>query len=278
MNFYIIESDIKNQQLFTNLVEDDFENSILGITADFTQAYDQLLQFRVDVLILPFAAENSGGGTGVDLITRLRQVNVRPKIIITGPNDHQIKSQAYQAGALVYLQTPINVDEAAQLLKLISTQVTLTTKLRTISQLSSITQLQLHQQVSRDQIEHVSDILRFLGIAAEPGSHDILKIIRLMVYQKLNFNDIDFERDLKFDDREKKNSLQRIRRTLKVGITNLAAMCIDYPENELLLEYANNLFEYKNIHVEIQRLNQEQPDNSQLSLPHFFLMDYYKKH
>ena len=38
---------------------------------------------------------------------------------------------------------------------------------------------------------------------------------------------------------------QRIRRDIKTGLNNLAHMCMDYPENDIILEYANNLYEYK---------------------------------
>ncbi|MDN3537535.1 DNA-binding domain-containing protein [Limosilactobacillus fermentum] len=55
-----------------------------------------------------------------------------------------------------------------------------------------------------------------------------------------------------------------------MGITNLATMCIDYPENDILLEYANNLFEYQNIHVEIQRLHHQDVRRGQVSIQRFF--------
>ncbi|MDD6421404.1 MAG: DNA-binding domain-containing protein, partial [Lactobacillus delbrueckii] len=60
------------------------------------------------------------------------------------------------------------------------------------------------------------------------------------------------------------------RRTLHIGIVNLATMCIDYPDNEMLLDYANNLFEYQNIHVEMQHQNGKELERGQISLQHFF--------
>lgn len=119
-------------------------------------------------------------------------------------------------------------------------------------------------------MDRVDAILRFLGIAAETGSEDIRKIIRLMVDQKATFAAIDFSRDLHLDDHAKKITYQRIRRALRMGIVNLATMFTDYPENEILLEYANNLFEYQNVHIEIQRLRNEKVRHGQISIQHFF--------
>ena len=59
-------------------------------------------------------------------------------------------------------------------------------------------------------------------------------------------------------------------RSFGTGIVNLATMCIDYPDNEMLLDYANNLFEYQNIHVEMQYQNGKELERGQISLQHFF--------
>ena len=50
----------------------------------------------------------------------------------------------------------------------------------------------------------------------------------------------------------------------------LAHMCMDYPENDIILEYANNLYEYKNVHNEILFLKGERNSSGQVSLKHFF--------
>ncbi|MCG4840766.1 DNA-binding domain-containing protein, partial [[Ruminococcus] torques] len=84
------------------------------------------------------------------------------------------------------------------------------------------------------------------------------------------FSDIDFASVLHFDAHTKKIVFQRIRRALKVGLNNLANMFLDYPENEILMEYANNLFGYKNVHNEVLKLKGVQNNGGQISLQHFF--------
>ena len=91
-----------------------------------------------------------------------------------------------------------------------------------------------------------------------------------MVDQKRGFSDIDFASVLHFDANTKKIVFQRIRRALKVGLNNLANMFLDYPENEILMEYANNLFGYKNVHNEVLKLKGVQNNGGQISLQHFF--------
>ena len=85
-----------------------------------------------------------------------------------------------------------------------------------------------------------------------------------MVDQKLGFSDIDFASVAHFDAHTK-IVFQRIRRALKVGLNNLANMFLDYPENEILMEYANNLFGYKNVHNEVLKLKGVQNNGGQIS-------------
>ena len=109
------------------------------------------------------------------------------------------------------------------------------------------------QSEHRLQMDRVNAILRFLGIASETGNKEILKIIRIMVDQNISFSSIDFQRDLGLDEHEKKIVYQRIRRALRVGITNLAGMCNEYSENEILLEYANAFLNTKTSTLKFRR-------------------------
>lgn len=270
MNFYLLENDPQTASILQNLIEADFNNTLVGTTADPQSAYEDLLQFRVDVMIL---AAQLGEMTGPDLINRLTKVHSHPHFIITGPvPTPPEKSAAYQAGVDFYLPTPLNVDEARHVIHLVTSQVHLTTQLNLIYELAASTNSPSRrpQATQRRQMDRVDSILRFLGIAAETGSEDIRKVIRLMVDQKITFAAVDFARDLHLTAHEKKIAYQRIRRALRVGITNLATMCTDYPENEILLEYANNLFEYQNVHIEIQRLHNQPVRHGQISIQHFF--------
>ncbi|XRD93556.1 DNA-binding domain-containing protein [Pediococcus pentosaceus] len=47
-------------------------------------------------------------------------------------------------------------------------------------------------------------------------------------------------------------------------------MCIEYPENEVLLEYANSLFDFQNVYNEMQRIREVGAQRGQISIQHFF--------
>lgn len=269
MNFYLLQDDQATSALLRDLIENDFDNTLVGLTADPNRAYEKLLQLRVDIMILPYQPH---GMDGVELIYRLQQVNNHPHFIMVGPPTPAAKEAAYRAGCDFYLPHPLNHTEARHIIRQVATHVRLLNRVNRIYEISSssIAPYNRPQAAQRRQMDHVDTVLRFLGIASETGSEDIRKIIRVMIDQKTSFSSIDFQRDFHADDHEKKIAYQRIRRALRVGITNLATMCIDYPENDILLEYANNLFEYQNIHVEIQRLHHQDVRRGQVSIQRFF--------
>ncbi|RZM15266.1 transcriptional regulator [Lactobacillus delbrueckii] len=270
MHFYITNKNTKNLQLISDALERNFENIIVGRSTDAQRTFDDLRQLRVDVLVVDY---DLAPFDGLALLRRLKQANILPRVIMTAntPSESLITA-AYQNGCDFFIHHQLNSEEIAHISKIISTTLQLLSNMRVISELSgSLNNPYGRQQTTHhQQIDHVTDTLRFLGIASEKGYEDIMKIIRLMVVKDMSFDQIDLEESFGINSREKKVIYQRIRRTLHIGIVNLATMCIDYPDNEMLLDYANNLFEYQNIHVEMQHQNGKELKRGQISLQHFF--------
>ncbi|WP_270237978.1 DNA-binding domain-containing protein [Lactobacillus delbrueckii] len=270
MHFYITNKNTKNLQLISDALEQNFENIIVGRSTDAQRTFDDLHQLRVDVLVVDY---DLAPFDGLALLRRLKQANILPRVIMTAntPSESLITA-AYQNGCDFFIHHQLNSEEIAHISKIISTTLQLLSNMRVIGELSgSLNNPYGRQQTTHhQQIDHVTDTLRFLGIASEKGYNDIMKIIRLMVDKDMSFDQIDLEESFGISSREKKVIYQRIRRTLHIGIVNLAIMCIDYPDNEILLDYANNLFEYQNIHVEMQHQNGKELERRQISLQHFF--------
>ncbi|APG72297.1 response regulator receiver protein [Lactobacillus delbrueckii subsp. jakobsenii ZN7a-9 = DSM 26046] len=270
MHFYITNKNTKNLQLISDALEQNFENIIVGRSTDAQRTFDDLHQLRVDVLVVDY---DLAPFDGLALLRRLKQANILPRVVMTAntPSESLITA-AYQNGCDFFIHHQLNSEEIAHISKIISTTLQLLSNMRVIGELSgSLNNPYGRQQTTHhQQIDHVTDTLRFLGIASEKGYNDIMKIIRLMVDKDMSFDQIDLEESFGINSREKKVIYQRIRRTLHIGIVNLATMCIDYPDNEILLDYANNLFEYQNIHVEMQHQNGKGLERRQISLQHFF--------
>ena len=270
MNYYITNKDPKILQSVAKIIEQNFENTLVGTSTDAKRTFDDLRQLRVDILIMDY---DLSPFNGLKLIKHLHEVNITPRIIMSDKTaSPTLISAAYNLGCAFFLHYPLDQAEINTVTTTIASQLKLINRMSIISELSStINNPYTRKQTDhRKQIDHVIDVLRFLGIASENGYDDIIRIAHLMVDKNAGFNQLDLENILNISTKEKKVIYQRIRRTLKIAIANLATMCIDYPDNEMLLDYANNLFEYQNIHVEIHHQNRQDSDRGQISLQHFF--------
>ncbi|MDN3537534.1 hypothetical protein QPX96_08670 [Limosilactobacillus fermentum] len=61
MNFYLLQDDQATSALLRDLIENDFDNTLVGLTADPNRAYEELLQLRVDIMILPYQPHGMDG-------------------------------------------------------------------------------------------------------------------------------------------------------------------------------------------------------------------------
>ncbi|SEM80663.1 two-component system, response regulator YcbB [Ligilactobacillus sp. WC1T17] len=269
MKFYITNKNLDKISLIREALERSFENVVVGESTDAQRTFDDLRQIKVDILIVDY---DLSPFDGLELLKKLKDANITPRIIMSANTPKAPLLEAAYKNGCDFLIQQLNPLEIYHISKIISTQLKLLSNMRVINELSDNLSNPYDQQQTthRKQTDHVADTLRFLGIASEKGYDSIVKINNIMVDKDQTFDQLNLEKDLEIDANEKKNMYQRIRRTIYVGITNLATMCIDYPDNEMLLDYANNLFGYQNIHAEIQHQNGIEIERGQISLQHFF--------
>lgn len=213
------------------------------------------------------------GISGIELIKKVHQLKPAIRfIMISQVKDSDLRAEAYEAGIEFFIDKPINVIEVKTVVEKVSQNIQMTQKLENIQSLvggGATPAPPQHDQQSVNR-ETVLSILRFLGITSEAGSSDILAISQIMQEQNLSFREIDFEAQYHIDDREKKIMFQRIRRAIKTGLTNLATLCMDDMGDEIVVEYANTLYEYKNVRNEMLYLEGTRSTGGKTSLKHFF--------
>ncbi|MEY8442493.1 DNA-binding domain-containing protein [Lactobacillaceae bacterium 24-114] len=270
MNFYIVDDDNEATSLLKDIIENDFNNSVVGTTYNSEQAVEDVIRLSIDVM---FVNPSLSQIDGIDLVKRIQQSNHHPHfIMVSQAFDPSMRTNSYQAGVDFCIEKPINVAEIKTIIRLIGENINMSNRMLQILDLVSgaANQNTVDINFKSKEKENIRSILRFLGITNGSGAQDITRIINVMVEQELAFEDVNFQEVFRCDDHGKKIILQRIRRDLKTGLNNLAHMCIDYPENDIILEYANNLFEYKNVHNEMLLINSKLPHGGQVSVKHFF--------
>lgn len=273
MNFFIVDDDVSVPLVLKQIIEQNFDFTVVGWANSAREALDQWLALDVDVLLVDLLmAEMSG----IDLVKKLKviQPNLRVVMISQVRSPH-LREEAYRGGIEFFIDKPINVIEVKTVLEKVVQNLQMEQKLNHIQNLlgdqsASLQVVVDKKAIQKDQQAKMRSILNLLGIATETGVSDILFIAEIMLEKQLHFKDINFAADYQIDEHEKKIIFQRVRRALKVGLTNLAHLCLDDFENELFINYGNALFEYKNVHEEMQYLQGKRTEHGKTSLRVFF--------
>ncbi|MCP9333562.1 response regulator [Lentilactobacillus hilgardii] len=269
MKFYIVDDDSSIPMMLRRIIEKDPQNDVVGIAHEAKKALADLTLMAVDIVLVDLLMPEI---SGIELIKQLKQRKPSLRfIMISQVRDSELRSEAYQTGIEFFIDKPINVIEVKTVIEKVIQNIQMTEKLTHIQALvgGSLTAEPVVDQRQKAK-ERILSILRFLGMTSEAGSSDILAIAQMMLEQHLTFREIDFNKAYHIDYREKKILFQRIRRAIKTGLTNLATLCMDDMDNEVVIEYANSLYEYKNVRNEMQFLRGTRQTGGKTSLRHFF--------
>ncbi|EHB5082241.1 TPA: DNA-binding domain-containing protein [Enterococcus faecalis] len=269
MNFYIIDDDPSVVMILQRIIEEDFNHVVCKSTNDSIEAYKDLLISDINIVLIDLLMPKLDGVTLVEKIHKSR-----PKlkfIMISQVRDETLRQNAYKSGIEFFINKPINIVEVRSVVSKVKQSIEMEAKLKNIQELlgSSITQ-QTQENIQERQIERIRSILSFLGITAEGGYSDIIAICKVMLDYNLSFEQVDFNKYLSMDAHCQKIMLQRVRRAVKKAMVNIAHLCIDDFENEIVFQYANNLFGYQNIHLEIQAIQKENLHGGKITLRKFF--------
>lgn len=269
MNFYIVDDDPAIPMMLRRILEQDPTNSVVGTAPAAQKAIADIMLIDVDIVLVDLLMP---GMSGIELVDKLKRLHPTLRfIMISQVKDADLRAEAYQAGIEFFIDKPINLIEVKTVVEKVAQSIQMAAKLNDIQSLvGGVTTAKPAVDPHQAQKAKILSILRFLGITSEAGSADILAITQIMIDQQLSFREIDFNVAYHIDDREKKIVFQRVRRAIKTGLTNLAHLCLDDMGDEIVVEYANTLYEYKNVRSEMLYLEGERSTRGKTSLKRFF--------
>lgn len=270
MKFYIVDDDPSIPMILQQILEQDPQNDVVGTATDAKMALADLMLTNVDIVLIDLLMPVI---SGTELVKKLKTAKPNLRfIMISQVRDSDLRAEAYQAGIEFFIDKPINIVEVKTVIQKVVQNIQMTAKLSNIQTLvdGGIVNSEPAVNQHAEQKEKILAILRYLGITSESGSSDILSVCQLMIDKNLSFKAIDFNQEYAIDDHEKKILFQRIRRAVKAGLTNLVSLYIDNMGDEILVEYANALYEYKNVRAEMAYHQGKRESGGKVSLQHFF--------
>ncbi|MCI1974361.1 MAG: response regulator [Limosilactobacillus sp.] len=267
MKYYIIDDDQSILYVLQNIIEQNFNDEVVGMNDHSPAALKELLVRDVDIVLVDLLMPEL---SGIELVKQVKKIKPNTRfVMISKVQDSEMRAKAYQAGIEFFINKPINLIEVKAVLEKVEQNMQMASQLSSISQMINNFNHQATSPQQTSPADQASATLKYLGMASEKGATDILQIIPLMRSHGTNYRNLNLNELLGLTEHQKKVVEQRIRRAIKVGLANTANRLIDNPYDEQLSDLANSLFGYENVHGEMLYQQNKQKSGGRVNLQRF---------
>ena len=279
--FMIIDDDVNVIKMLSNIIKKNDLGKIVEELDSSKHAINEILFYNPDIVLIDYLLPPIDG---VEVVQSIREEGYKGKVImISQVEDEYMISKAYNVGVLFFITKPINSIEVINVIKTVSHSIELENSLSMIKY--ALSNVNNNQPVTKQ--EHASDsiesILTDLGIIAEPGSHDLIKIInKIYSYRKIDpmstyklhdiYEEVIEDSNLSFNKvpiKDIKSLEQRIRRIIQKSLANIAQIGQEDFYNPKFIEYSTLLFDLKHIKQEIRYLENPSQDRGRVNIKKF---------
>ena len=246
MRYFIVDDDRASRIMLTSIINDCTLGTVIGEATNGQEAIPQILMTQPEFILIDLLMPKLDGISTLDHLVKNGYTG--SVIMISQVVNKDMVADAYNHGVEYFIHKPINKIEVESVLRKTEEQYRLKNSILAIRQsLSNFEQPNvLHRKkTTRD---HIQTILNDMGIVAEVGSEDIIRMIEQLVLHQTKIAPLPplkeiYENLAKLTkttpdeiSKETKAIEQRIRRTIFASMINLANLGI--------VDYTNSEFEY----------------------------------
>lgn len=265
MRFYIVDDDEGVVRILTNIVEEYDLGEVIGSAFDGETARREILQYSPDIVMADLLMPKLDGNRLVADVKALK-----PKvsfIMLSQVSDPHLIGEAYMAGIEFFISKPINKIAVERVTKKVVERIEMETVLRDIRKvLIDNTPV---KGGGRDSMKEIKYTLSSLGMLGEKGTNDILKICGFLIERQKTYEDCQpAEISILLGDNIK-TIRQRMRRSIKCGLTNLAHTGLDDHYNDSFQRYSSILFEFESVKAEMDHLRGKRHAGGKVNIDKF---------
>ena len=260
MKFYILDDLIKSVKSLSNIIETKNLGEIIGSNTDSEIAVHEILSKKPDIVIIDLLMPVKDG------ITVVKEVlEVNPDIsfvMVSQVVDKHMISDAYDAGIEFFITKPNNVIEIEKVITSVIEKRKLRSMLNGIKSVIEIpNDTPKSGKTNADSaLPYIKQIISSVGMLGENGTKS-----GQPYDSKTTLN--DYAASICEDPKIVK---QRIRRAIKKGLTNIAALGIEDYYSDAFESYSNVLFNFDAVRLEMDLLRGKSEYGGRPSIDSFF--------
>ncbi|OAA87765.1 DNA-binding domain-containing protein [Clostridium coskatii] len=269
MRFYVVDDDISIVRILTMIIEEDVNFEVVGSSCNSEDAFSDIFLLKPDIVLVDLLMPEMDGNV---LVRKLKSLDSSICfIMISQVLDSDLRAESYEAGIEFFINKPINKIEVKKVISKVTERVEMENMLSNIKKmLKTSNKSKKVDKTENENLVKVKHILGMLGMLGEKGTNDIVKISLYLMKNNRNFVECNLD-DLKnYLGDNAQVVKQRIRRAIKVGLTNTANMGIEDYADDTFHTYANTLFDFTNVKAEMDYINHKRKTGGKVSVNKFF--------
>lgn len=246
MRYFIVDDDRASRAMLSSIINDCELGTVIGEAKNGAEAIPQIIMMQPEFVLIDLLMPILDG---IETIEHLRTNGFEGNfIMISQVVNKDMVAESYSKGIEFFIHKPINKVEVQMVLIRTEEQHRLKNSLKAIRQ--SLTNFEIPdvKHTKKTTRDHIQSILNDMGIVAEIGSEDIIKIIEQLLIEKRKIAPLPplkeiYEKVAMLTKttpdailKESKSIEQRVRRTILAAMINLANLGI--------VDYTNSEFEY----------------------------------
>ena len=272
LKFYLLVSDADLSRIIANMIESRNLGEIAGMKSVSEHAAADILAKSADVVIQELHFD------GTDIMAPVREVkSLSPEtdfLMLSPESDKVLVSAAYQAGAEFCLIRPCSAVELESVMRKVAEHHkmrSILTGIRAVMAPENFCSAAVLPAENPDGLDKIRKVLGSAGMLGESGTQDILNICRMLKDCRLSYcSKTTLQTYANSLGEDTKTVRQRIRRSIKHGLTNTAALGIEDYYNDMFDQYSHALFTFDAIRMEMDLLRGKSPYGGRPSIDKFF--------
>lgn len=284
MRYFIVDDDRASRVMLSAIINDCELGTVIGEAKDGIDAIPQILMMQPEFVLIDLLMPNLDG---IETIERLQKSGFEGHfIMISQVVNKEMVAEGYSKGIEFFIHKPINKIEVQMVLQRTTEQYRLKNSLQAIRQSLSNFEVPEIKHTKKTTRDHIQTILNDMGIIAEIGSEDIIKITEQLLIEKHKiaplpplkevYERVAMSTKTTPDDiaKEIKAIEQRVRRTILAAMINLANLgIVDYTNAEFEY-YTPRYFDLTDIRYLMQQIENNEQRKAKVNIKKFIQVLY----
>jgi len=272
MKYYIVDDNLSIIKILERIIETKELGTVVGTSTESDKAILEILSINPDIVLADLLMAKIDG---ISLVKTLKDHSPEIScVMISQVSDKEMVGNAYKAGVDFFISKPVNIIEVQSVLKQVMEKKHMESTFRNIQGLMSNAQSGAAlpgTPAERGVIADIKTFLSIIGILGENATSEIISLCQFLIENNTTYSKAALKGFCAVMNKDsEKNVEQRIRRTIKNGLNNVAHSFLNDYGSDVIREYSGYVFEFKNIRYEMDFIKGKREYGGRVNVTKFF--------